>query len=211
MMECIVFNDNAIKLLGCTVDELIAKDSQEGAGDPNWILDFFIESLFGVPVVFGIKVDEYNLKPWFSRRFTVSTYYGNEFGVLNHVNTTKSRVLPPLLPVIANPLSTLEYEMQTKVTEFEEEMMDEIQWGPRVTSSTIKDAPNMVSNATNEEPSNNIGECNMINDATMEGENSNVGGTIEDVDNIIINDGGDSMVEITIEVGVSNDNLGNNT
>ena len=116
------------------------------------------------------------MKPMFSRRFTVVKYYGNELGVLNNVNGTNPAGVPPLLSVVPNPSSTLDSdilhcELQSKVTECEEIMMDEIQWGPRVTSK-------------------------IINDATMEAKDSNVQATVED-ENKTVDDVDASMVEST--------------
>ncbi|GKC66769.1 replication protein A 70 kDa DNA-binding subunit B [Tanacetum coccineum] len=44
-MNCVLFNSDATQLLGYTVDELITKSINEGAGNPNWIVDYFIDSL----------------------------------------------------------------------------------------------------------------------------------------------------------------------
>lgn len=117
-------------------------------------------------------------------------YYGTELGVLNNVTGTVPTVVTPLLLVVANSPSTLDSdildcELQSNVTECEITMMDEIQWGPAVSSTTKVD------------------ECNMISDATMEAKDSNVGTTMEDEDKIT-DDVDDSMVQTTIEVAGSN-------
>ncbi|KAL4562234.1 hypothetical protein LXL04_034432 [Taraxacum kok-saghyz] len=64
-MTCVLFDIAATPLLGYSVDQL-------GAGDPAWISNFLYESVLGIHVVFGIKIDNFNLPPKFERRFTVT-------------------------------------------------------------------------------------------------------------------------------------------
>nr|GFC19323.1 replication factor A protein 1 [Tanacetum cinerariifolium] len=78
-MNCVLFNSDATLLLGYTVDELITK----GAKNPDWIVDFFIDSLIAKCVVLRIKIDSYNLSPIYVRRYIVTKYYGDDVIALN--------------------------------------------------------------------------------------------------------------------------------
>ncbi|KAI3693658.1 hypothetical protein L1987_76606 [Smallanthus sonchifolius] len=94
----VLFNDAALAILGLTVDDLMLKSLSEGAGDPNWIHEFLIESLYGTNAVFRIKIDAFNVPPKCERRFTVSKYLGREIIAVQQQTTTTTIVEGQVIP-----------------------------------------------------------------------------------------------------------------
>ncbi|KAI3794660.1 hypothetical protein L1987_37293 [Smallanthus sonchifolius] len=86
-MLCVLFNDAALPLLGISAGGLISKSLSEGADDPHWIHDYFLEHLCAQQVIIRIKVDKYNNAPNFNRRFTVSKYFGDDLRLVKKVST----------------------------------------------------------------------------------------------------------------------------
>nr|GEU38821.1 putative reverse transcriptase domain-containing protein [Tanacetum cinerariifolium] len=86
------------------VEEPVEIMDREGAGDPNWIVDYLIYNLCAQWVVLQIKIDKFNLAPT--------------------------------------------YNLGSTITEYEEKLMDELEWGHNV--STFKPAATHI--CTNEGP-----------------------------------------------------------
>ncbi|PWA57556.1 replication factor A protein 1 [Artemisia annua] len=139
-MNCVLFNTDAILLLGHTVDELITKSIKEGAGDPDWIVDYFIDSLIAKWVVLGIKIDSYNLAPTYVRRYTVTKYYGEDLNALNkHFGSSSTSTMRMVYSDVNIPSSLNDFDMNDYViddnnmgsttTDYEEKIMDELMWG----------------------------------------------------------------------------------
>ncbi|PWA54772.1 alanine-2-oxoglutarate aminotransferase 2 [Artemisia annua] len=139
-MNCVLFNTDAILLLGHTVDELITKSIKEGAGDPDWIVDYFIDSLIAKWVVLGIKIDSYNLAPTYVRRYTVTKYYGEDLNALNkHFGSSSSSTMWMVYSDVNIPSSLNDFDMNdyfiddnnmgSTTTDYEEKIMDELMWG----------------------------------------------------------------------------------
>ncbi|PWA82698.1 replication factor A protein 1 [Artemisia annua] len=121
-INCVLFNNTANELLGHTVDELLTKSIKEGAGVPYWLDDFFIEKLLGRCVVLRIKIDKYNLAPTFVRRYTATKYYGDSVDILKE---NSGMILPSKVESV-----------NVKITDEDEKIMDDIQWGSASASAT---------------------------------------------------------------------------
>jgi hypothetical protein len=104
----------------------------QGANDPYWVHDFFLDNLCARRAILRIKIDKYNLEPIYNRRFTVSKYLGEDIPPGNDHNAE------PVARSSANTLSNdlagdendEEREMLAKVTDDEWAMADESLWGP---------------------------------------------------------------------------------
>ncbi|PWA56033.1 replication protein A 70 kDa DNA-binding subunit B [Artemisia annua] len=139
-MNCVLFNTDAILLLGHTVDELITKSIKEGVGEPDWIVDYFIDSLIAKWVVLGIKIDSYNLAPTYVRRYIVTKYYGEDLNALNKyfgsssISTMRMVYSDVNIPSSLNDFDMDDYviddnNMGSTTTDYEEKIMDELMWG----------------------------------------------------------------------------------
>ncbi|GKC94064.1 hypothetical protein Tco_1159506, partial [Tanacetum coccineum] len=111
-----------------------------GAGNPDWIVDYFIDSLIAKWVVLRIKIDSYNLSPTYVRRYTVTKYYGDDVNALNKhsgssSSSTKTMVYSDVnIPSSLNDFDMTDYViddnyMGSTITEDEEKMMDDLMWG----------------------------------------------------------------------------------
>ncbi|KAL8216679.1 hypothetical protein R6Q57_023516 [Mikania cordata] len=56
-LSCVLFDEAAFSLLGITADELLMRSFSEGADDPYWIHDFFVDTLLAQRVILKIKID----------------------------------------------------------------------------------------------------------------------------------------------------------
>ncbi|GKB85938.1 replication factor A protein 1 [Tanacetum coccineum] len=121
-INCVLFNTIANQLLGYTVEELLTKSIKEGADVPYWLDDFFVDKLIGRSIVLRIKIDKYNLAPTFVRRYTATKYYGDTVDV---VKEKFGMILPSKVDSV-----------NSKITDEDERMMDEIQWGSACGSTT---------------------------------------------------------------------------
>lgn len=112
----------------------------QGAGNPDWIVDYFIDTLIAKWVVLGIKIDSYNLAPTYVRRYTVTKYYGDDLNALNkHFGSSSSSTTTMIYSDVNIPSSLNDFDMDDYViddnnmgsstTEDEEKMMDELMWG----------------------------------------------------------------------------------
>ncbi|GKD59755.1 nucleic acid-binding, OB-fold protein, partial [Tanacetum coccineum] len=90
-IEFVLFNSKVTPLLGITVEELFNKTITEGAGDPDWIVDYLINHLCTQWVVLQIKIDKYNIAPTYVRRYTTTKYYGHDVNDINkHIGISSS-------------------------------------------------------------------------------------------------------------------------
>ena len=113
----------------------------EGAGNPDWIVDYFIDSLIARWVVLGIKIDSYNLAPTYVRRYTVTKYYGHDVNALNkHGGSSSSSSTRMVysdvnIPSSVNDFTMADYDligdenMDSAINQDEENMMDDLMWG----------------------------------------------------------------------------------
>ncbi|KAL4579451.1 hypothetical protein LXL04_015599 [Taraxacum kok-saghyz] len=90
----------------------------EGAGDPAWISNFLYESLLRIHVVFGIKIDKFNLPPKFKRRFTVTKYYDEKINMDNIGNNTDN------VENIDNVITVASAVASSSVVRVEQEIVD---------------------------------------------------------------------------------------
>nr|GEU65446.1 putative PIF1 DNA helicase/replication protein A1-like protein [Tanacetum cinerariifolium] len=151
-MKCVLFNSDATLLLGYTVEELITKSINEGAENPDWIVDYFIDSLIAKWVVLGIKIDSYNLSPTYVRRYTVTKYYGDDVNALNkHFGTSSSSAKTMVYSDVSISSSLNDFDMTdyviddnhmgSTITEDEEKMMDDLMWGQDIENdASVEDA-----------------------------------------------------------------------
>ncbi|KAL4562442.1 hypothetical protein LXL04_034647 [Taraxacum kok-saghyz] len=95
----------------------------EGAGNPAWISNLLYESLLGLHVVFGIKIDNYNLPPKFERRFTVTKYYDQQLKMDNIGNTNTDNV-ENIDNVITVPSAVSSPFASSSVVRAEQEIVD---------------------------------------------------------------------------------------
>ncbi|PWA36999.1 nucleic acid-binding, OB-fold protein [Artemisia annua] len=157
-IDCVLFNSAATEILGLTVEELITKTLKEGAGDPNWIVDYFVDNLFTQMVVLEIKIDKFNLPPTYVKRYTVTKYYGSDFNDLNKHRGSSSMSGSVTRLTNSNVSSGLNYSdmvdyaidnenLGTTITEDEEKLMDEIEW-----SSVCEIVPPTTHTVTNQPP-----------------------------------------------------------
>ncbi|GJZ62858.1 replication factor A protein 1 [Tanacetum coccineum] len=148
-MNCVLFNSYATLLLGYTIDELITKSIMEGVGNPDWIVDHFIDSLIAKWVVLEIKIDSYNLSPTYVRMYTVTKYYGDDVNALNKhsrssSSSTKTMVYSDVnIPSSLNDVDMTDYVIDDKymgstINENEEKMMDDLMWGQN--DASVEDA-----------------------------------------------------------------------
>ncbi|PWA68758.1 replication protein A 70 kDa DNA-binding subunit B [Artemisia annua] len=140
-MNCVLFNSDAISLIGLTTQELITKSIKEGAGNLDWIVDYFIDSLIARWVVLGIKIESYNLAPTYVRRYTVTKYYGHDVNALNkHGGSSSSSSTRMVysdvnIPSSVNDFNMADYavigdeNMDSAINQDEENMMDDLMWG----------------------------------------------------------------------------------
>nr|GEU65368.1 replication factor A protein 1 [Tanacetum cinerariifolium] len=85
--------------------------------NPDWIVDYFIDSLIANWVVLGIKIDNYNLSPTYIRSLKQTMVYSvvnipsslNDFDMTDYVINDKY--------------------MRSTITEDEEKMLDNLMWG----------------------------------------------------------------------------------
>ncbi|KAJ0539430.1 hypothetical protein HanHA300_Chr08g0286171 [Helianthus annuus] len=136
-ITCVLFDDAANLLLGLTAEQLIVKSLSEGPDDPCWIYEFLMDTLCAQHVIFRIKVDEYNLAPTYSPRFTVSKYLGDE---INNLATT---TLPSTCPS-ADVLHDETTEYLARINDDEWDMVHESLWGPRVSPTQSKTSTSSV-------------------------------------------------------------------
>ncbi|KAL4573027.1 hypothetical protein LXL04_019820 [Taraxacum kok-saghyz] len=122
-MTCVLFDVAATPLLGFTVDQLVKISLSEGAGNPAWISNLLYESLLGLHVVFGIKIDNYNLPPKFERRFTVTKYYDQQLKMDNIGNTNTDNV-ENIDNVITVPSAVSSPFASSSVVRAEQEIVD---------------------------------------------------------------------------------------
>jgi len=80
------------------------------------------ESLLGLHVVFGIKIDNYNLPPKFERRFTVTKYYDQQLKMDNIVNNTDN--VENIDNVITVPYAVSSPFASSSVVRAEQEIVD---------------------------------------------------------------------------------------
>ncbi|PWA77939.1 nucleic acid-binding, OB-fold protein [Artemisia annua] len=125
-INCVLFNTIANQLLGYKVEELLTKSIKEGADVPYWLDDFFVDKLIGRSIVLRIKIDKYNLAPTYVRRYTATKFYGDTVDV---VKGKYGMISPPKLDSV-----------NSKITDEDERIMDEIQWGS-VSGSTTHTIP----------------------------------------------------------------------
>ncbi|XP_022003575.1 uncharacterized protein LOC110901029 [Helianthus annuus] len=123
-ITCVLFDDAANLLLGLTAEQLIIKTLSEGADDPYWIYEFLMDALCARHVIFRIRVDDYNLAPTYSPRFTVSKYLGDD------INNLASTLLPSTCPS-ADVLHDEASEFLSRINDDEWDMIHESLWGPR--------------------------------------------------------------------------------
>ncbi|PWA48379.1 replication protein A 70 kDa DNA-binding subunit B [Artemisia annua] len=157
-IECVLFNSAATEILGLTVEELITKTLKEGADDPNWIVDYFVDKLFTQMVVLEIKIDKFNLPPTYVKRYTVTKYYGSDVDDLNKHRGSSSISGSVTSLTNSNVSSGLNYSdmvdyatdyenLGTTITEDEEKLMDEIEW-----NWVSKIVPPITHTVTNQPP-----------------------------------------------------------
>ncbi|GJR58474.1 putative PIF1 DNA helicase/replication protein A1-like protein [Tanacetum coccineum] len=158
-IDCVLFNSEATPLLGITVDELNNKTITEGVNDPDWIVDYLINSLCTQWVVLQIKIDKFNLAPTYVRRYTATKYYGHDVNDLKKYagSSSSSGSVPKLVYSDLSVSSensycdTTDYAIHDEnfgstITEYEEKLMDELEWGHDV--SRLKPAATYI--CTNE-------------------------------------------------------------
>ncbi|PWA67015.1 protein kinase-like domain-containing protein [Artemisia annua] len=167
-IDCVLFNSAATEILGLTVEELITKTLKEGAGDPNWIVDYFVDNLFTQLVVLEIKIDKFNLPPTYVKRYTVTKYYSSNFNDLNNRRGSSSMSGSVTRLTNSNVSSELNYSdmvdyaidyenLGTTITEDEEKLMDEIEWNSvseivPPTTHTVTNQPPHAPNANMNDP-----------------------------------------------------------
>ncbi|PWA79540.1 replication factor A protein 1 [Artemisia annua] len=144
-INCVLFNNTANELLGHTVEELLTKSIKEGAGVPYWLDDFFVDKLLGRCVVLRIKIDKYNLAPTFVRRYTATKYYGDSVDILKE---NSGMMLPSKVDSV-----------NLKITDEDEKIMDEIQWGSASDCSASKSATPTIPKTTIKVPLSTVNEA----------------------------------------------------
>ncbi|PWA91943.1 hypothetical protein CTI12_AA084870 [Artemisia annua] len=148
-INCVLFNNTANELLGHTVEELLTKSIKEGAGVPYWLDDFFVDKLLGGCVVLRIKIDKYNLAPTFVRRYTATKYYGDSVDILKE---NSGMMLPSKVDSV-----------NLKITDEDEKIMDEIQWGSASDCSASKSATPTIPKTTIKVPLSIVNEARDAN------------------------------------------------
>ncbi|XP_022030268.2 uncharacterized protein LOC110931169 [Helianthus annuus] len=157
-ITCVLFDDAANLLLELTAEQLIVKSLSEGPDDPCWIYEFLMDTLCAQHVIFRIKVDEYNLAPTYSPRFTVSKYLGDE---INNLATT---TLPSTCPY-ADVLHDETTEYLARINDDEWDMVHESLWGPRVSPTQSKTSTSSVIVDMEHEVDYDISKSPPTNDA----------------------------------------------
>nr|GEW84434.1 nucleic acid-binding, OB-fold protein [Tanacetum cinerariifolium] len=66
-----------------SLPELASDVNKDGAGDPDWIVDYLINHLCTEWVVLQIKIDKYNIAPTYVRRYITAKYYGHDVNDIN--------------------------------------------------------------------------------------------------------------------------------
>ncbi|KAL4573439.1 hypothetical protein LXL04_020245 [Taraxacum kok-saghyz] len=121
-MTCVLFDVAATPLLGFTVEQLVKMSLSEGAGNPAWISNLLYESLLGLHVVFGIKIDKFNLPPKFERCFKVTKYYDQQINMDNIGNNTDN--VENIDNVITVPSTVSSPFASSSVVRAEQEIVD---------------------------------------------------------------------------------------
>ncbi|MFS7981605.1 hypothetical protein Hanom_Chr10g00952951 [Helianthus anomalus] len=103
----------------------------------RWIHEFLMDTLCARHVIFRIKVDEYNLAPTYSPRFTVSKYLGDE---INNIATTTL----PSTCTSADVLHDETIEYLARINDDEWDMVHESLWGPRISPTQSKTSTSSV-------------------------------------------------------------------
>ncbi|KAJ0845060.1 hypothetical protein HanRHA438_Chr15g0709351 [Helianthus annuus] len=90
-----------------------------------------MDALCARHVIFRIRVDDYNLAPTYSPRFTVSKYLGDD------INNLASTLLPSTCPS-ADVLHDEASEFLSRINDDEWDMIHESLWGPRILPTESK-------------------------------------------------------------------------
>ncbi|KAJ0513069.1 hypothetical protein HanHA300_Chr10g0353271 [Helianthus annuus] len=90
-----------------------------------------MDALCARHVIFRIKLDDYNLAPTYSPRFTVSKYLGDK------INNLASTSLPSTCPSV-DVLHDETSEFLARINDDEWDMIHESLWGPRILPTESK-------------------------------------------------------------------------
>nr|GEU32530.1 hypothetical protein [Tanacetum cinerariifolium] len=151
-IECVLFNSEVTPLLGITIEELFYKTIIEGAGDPDWIVDYLINHLYTQWVVLQIKID-------------------NSGSVENMVYSDLS------ISSQDSYWDTTDYAIHDEnlgstISKYEEKLMDELKWGqdvsilkPAATHICMNEVPHAPDTSTNDFSMNEPNKGKSIVDA----------------------------------------------
>ncbi|PWA60915.1 hypothetical protein CTI12_AA310280 [Artemisia annua] len=111
--------------------------------------DFFVDKLLGRFIVLRIKIDKYNLAPTFVRKYTATKYYGDSVDILKE---NSGMMLPSKVDSV-----------NLKITDEDEKIMDEIQWGSASDCSASKSATPTIPKTTIKVPLSTVNEARDAN------------------------------------------------
>ncbi|KAJ0779298.1 putative nucleic acid-binding, replication factor A [Helianthus annuus] len=141
-MTCVLFDDVVIALIGITAEELLSKSLSEGVNDPLWAHTYLVDSLCARSVTFRIKIDEYNLAPHYSYRFTVSKFIKDY--IVSHANNISLSTISTCTDDIDHVFEDNEDECAeffSRVSTEEMDMADELLWGSVISSVSSNETP----------------------------------------------------------------------
>lgn len=114
----------------------------QGVNDPLWAQTYLVDSLCARSVTFRIKIDEYNLAPHYSYRFTVSKF------IKDYIESPANNISLSTVSTCTDDIDHVFEGNEDECTEFfsrvsteEMDMADELLWGPIISSVSSNETP----------------------------------------------------------------------